>query len=95
MIVFGLPLKLAVELAAVVLLVVLNIRGVKESVTVLLPIFLLFVLTHAIIVAVGIVGWMVYRSRRRRTLVERLQSAIPDSVRDLPQEMRAQVKRAL
>jgi len=47
------------------------------------------------IVAVGIVGWMVYRSRRRRTLVERLQSAIPDSVRDLPQEVRAQVKRAL
>jgi hypothetical protein len=47
------------------------------------------------LVAVGIVGWMVYRSRRRRTLVQRLQSALPDSVRDLPQGVRAQVKRAL
>jgi hypothetical protein len=47
------------------------------------------------VVAVGIVGWMVYRNRRRRTLVQRLQRAIPDSVRDLPQEVRAQVRRAL
>jgi hypothetical protein len=47
------------------------------------------------VVAVGIVGWLVYRSRRRRTLVQRLQDAIPDSVRDLPQGVRAQVKRAL
>jgi len=47
------------------------------------------------VVAVGLVGWLVYRSRRRRTLVQRLQDAIPDSVRDLPQGVRAQVKRAL
>jgi hypothetical protein len=47
------------------------------------------------VLAVGIVGWLVYRSRRRRTLVQRLQDAIPDSVRDLPQGVRAQVKRAL
>jgi|SRR6266567_7410769 len=47
------------------------------------------------VVAVGIVGWLMYRSRRRRTLVQRLQDAIPDSVRDLPQGVRAQVKRAL
>src|SRR2546430_7907638 len=47
------------------------------------------------VVAVGIVGWLVYRSRRRRTLVQRLQAALPDSVRDLPQGVRAQVKRAL
>jgi hypothetical protein len=49
----------------------------------------------AAIVAVGVVGWMVYRSRRRRTLVQRLQGALPDSVRDLPQGIRAQVTRAL
>src|SRR2546423_14340557 len=47
------------------------------------------------VVAIGIVGWLVYRSRRRRTLVQRLQDALPDSVRDLPQGVRAQVKRAL
>ena len=47
------------------------------------------------VVAIGIVGWLVYRSRRRRSLVERLQDALPDSVRDLPHGVRAQVKRAL
>jgi len=47
------------------------------------------------VVAVGIVGWLVYRSRRRRTIMQRLQDALPDSVRDLPQGVRAQVKRAL
>ena len=47
------------------------------------------------VVALGIVGWLVYRSRRRRTMVQRLQDAIPDSVRDFPQGVRAQVRRAL
>ncbi|TMC80700.1 MAG: hypothetical protein E6I61_07115 [Chloroflexi bacterium] len=47
------------------------------------------------VVALGIVGWLVYRSRRRRTIMQRLQDALPDSVRDLPQGVRAQVKRAL
>src|SRR5438874_2497045 len=52
----GLPLKLQVELAAFLLLVVLNLRGVKESVKVLMPIFLVFIATHAIIILVGIGG---------------------------------------
>jgi len=43
-------------------------------------------------VAIG-VGWLVYRSRRRRTLVQRLQEALPNTVRDLPAEVRSQVKR--
>ena len=43
-------------------------------------------------VALG-VGWMVYRSRRRRTLVERLQDALPEGFRDLPAGVRIQVKR--
>lgn len=47
-------LKLAVCFAAIALLCVLNLRGVKESVTVLAPIFLLFLLTHAIVLAVAI-----------------------------------------
>jgi hypothetical protein len=47
------------------------------------------------LVAFGIVGWMVYRARRRRPIVKRLQDALPDSVRDLPQGVRAQVKRVL
>ena len=52
----GLPLKLHVELAAIVLLVVLNLRGVKESVKVLVPIFLTFVATHVIIIGWGIIA---------------------------------------
>lgn len=47
------------------------------------------------LVAVGIVGWMVYRSRRRRTLVQQIQDALPDSVRELPQGVRSHVRRAL
>lgn len=39
--------KLIAEFAAIGLLVVLNLRGVKESVTVLAPIFMLFIVTHA------------------------------------------------
>src|SRR3954471_21612408 len=47
--------KLPVEVAVLVLLTILNLRGVKESIQVLLPIFLLFVVTHAILI-VGSVG---------------------------------------
>ena len=42
-----------------------------------------------------IAGVMVARSRRRRTLVQRLQEALPEGVRDLPGGLREQVKRAL
>ena len=43
--------------AAVVIgvLIVLNLRGVKESVTVLLPIFLVFLATHALVIVVALV----------------------------------------
>ncbi len=46
--------KLGAEAAAIALLVVLNLRGVKESVSVLAPIFGLFVVTHAVLVFGGI-----------------------------------------
>jgi hypothetical protein len=41
--------------------------------------------------AVG-VGLMVYQRRRQRSLIERIQAAIPDAVKDLPDEVRARVK---
>ena len=50
------PWKLYVEVGAIIFLVVLNLRGVKESIQVLLPIFLLFLLTHALLI-VGAIGW--------------------------------------
>ena len=52
--VLHLPLKLHVELLAVVVLVLLNLRGVKESVQALMPIFLVFLFTHAVIIVGGI-----------------------------------------
>lgn len=36
------------ECAAIVLLIVLNLRGVKESVKALLPVFLIFLATQAV-----------------------------------------------
>ncbi|MFL5444640.1 MAG: APC family permease [Myxococcales bacterium] len=52
--VLGLPLKLHVELFGVFILVVLNLRGVKESVKVLTPVFLVFLITHAVVIVAGI-----------------------------------------
>jgi amino acid transporter len=43
--------KLPVELAAMAILTVLNLRGVRESIRVLMPIFLAFLVTHAILIA--------------------------------------------
>src|SRR6267142_410729 len=49
------PYKLTAEFAALALLILLNLRGVKESVTLLAPIFMVFILTHAfaILYAIG------------------------------------------
>ena len=47
-------LKLPVESLVIGTLVVMNLRGVKESVTVLTPIFAVFVLTHLVLVVGGI-----------------------------------------
>jgi amino acid transporter len=46
--------KLPVEFGALALLTVLNLRGVKESVVPLVPIFLTFLVTHAILIVGGI-----------------------------------------
>jgi hypothetical protein len=48
----------------------------------------------AAVVGLGIIGWMLFRSRRRRTIVQRLQDAIPGPVRDLPTELQSRVRRA-
>ncbi len=48
--------KLALAMSGIVILTVLNIRGVKESVSSLVPIFAIFLVTHAILLAVAIGG---------------------------------------
>ncbi|HKO59290.1 MAG TPA: amino acid permease [Thermoanaerobaculia bacterium] len=46
--------KMSVEVAAIVLLIALNLRGVKESVKILTPIFLVFLATHALLIGYSI-----------------------------------------
>lgn len=61
----------------------------------------------AAVLGVGIVGWLIFRNRRRMTLgrrlrdlqgalpdrVRELQGAIPDRVRDLPADLGARIRR--
>src|SRR5881396_25694 len=48
--------KLGTELSLVAVLLVINLRGMKESIRVLLPIFLGFVVTHVILITYGVFG---------------------------------------
>jgi amino acid transporter len=48
--------KVAVEIAGIAILTVLNIRGVKESVQAILPIFATFVVTHVVALSIAIFG---------------------------------------
>ncbi len=48
------PFKTPFEVLAILFLVVINLRGVKESVTLLAPIFVVFVLTHALMIGYGV-----------------------------------------
>lgn len=49
-----LPYKLAAAVGGVGLLIILNIRGVKESVVPLVPIFIVFIMTHAVAIIYAI-----------------------------------------
>ncbi|HZI92988.1 MAG TPA: amino acid permease, partial [Patescibacteria group bacterium] len=46
-------LKIPFCFVILIVLMILNMRGVKESVTVLIPIFLTFLLTHGLVILVG------------------------------------------
>ncbi len=48
--------KVLIEIVAIGLLTVLNIRGVKESVTAIAPVFMTFVVTHVVLLVVAIFG---------------------------------------
>jgi len=48
------PVKITFACCLAVFLIVLNIRGIKESVTVMAPIFLVFVVTHIVLLVDGI-----------------------------------------
>jgi amino acid transporter len=48
------PFKTPFEIMAILFLVVINLRGIKESVTLLAPIFIVFILTHVLLIGYGI-----------------------------------------
>jgi amino acid transporter len=48
------PYKLTLELVTVVVLLWMNLRGAKESIKILLPIFIGFVLTHVVVIVYGL-----------------------------------------
>jgi amino acid transporter len=48
--------KLVFAASLIIVLIILNLRGVKESVTVLAPIFLTFILTHVLLLGYGILS---------------------------------------
>ncbi len=51
-----LPFKLEFAALALLLLIILNMRGVKESIYVLVPMFLTFIVTHAFIIIFAVVS---------------------------------------
>jgi amino acid transporter len=63
--------KLWTELGLVTLLLVMNLRGMRESITILLPIFLGFFITHVLLITYGILGHS-----------QGLTVVIPDAVED-------------
>ena len=55
-VVLGVPVKLLLEFGAIGFLILLNLRGVKESVIALAPLFLTFLVSHAILIGGVIIG---------------------------------------
>jgi len=68
--------KVPAEGAATLLLVVLNLRGVKESVSVLAPIFGIFLVTHAILIFGGVGSHLGEAPAIARELVHQGQAAV-------------------
>lgn len=66
------PYKLLISCATVGLLIYMNLRGVKESIRILLPIFMGFILTHATLILAGIIG-------HREGLAEIMPKAIEET----------------
>ena len=45
------------------------------------------------IVGLGVLGWMIYRSRRRQTIIKQLTEAIPVSIDELRDELGSRLQR--
>ena len=54
-IVFIIKYKLLIEILLIIFLMIINIRGLKESIKLLLPLFVGFIITHFLIIVFGII----------------------------------------
>jgi amino acid transporter len=68
--------RFTTEVVVILLLIVLNLRGVKESVQVLTPIFVVFVVTHVIL----ILGVILSRSGEAGAIVTEVQRGLHDDL---------------
>ncbi len=68
--------KLPVVLILILGLMILNIRGVRESVLILAPVFFLFVVTHAVLIGTGVVAHLDQLPAVVDTNVQRFQDSV-------------------
>ncbi|HKY31723.1 MAG TPA: APC family permease [Candidatus Polarisedimenticolia bacterium] len=61
---------------ALAVLIVMNMRGVKESVAVLMPVFLTFLVTHGLVVLVGIFGNLSHLAENVGLAVEEIDTGL-------------------
>ena len=71
--------KLPVEFLAIAVLVVLNLRGVRESVTLLAPIFLVFLATHVVLIG----GALLSRADEAGAVAEQVRGGLSSGVATL------------
>jgi len=71
--------KLSFALLALIVLIILNLRGIKESVSVLTPIFLIFVITHALMIIIA----FVYHSSDLPAVISSTTSDIRSSISEI------------
>jgi amino acid transporter len=68
--------KLPTELVTIVILIVMNLRGLKESIKTVLPFFMLFVVTHFVLIVGGISSHVTAVPELIRSTHESVQSGI-------------------
>ena len=68
--------KLPFCLLVLAVLMVMNMRGIKESVAVLMPIFLTFLLIHGLVIAVGVFGNLGHLAANVQLAGEEIQEGI-------------------
>lgn len=73
-----LPVKVPAEFCAIVVLIVLNLRGVKESVQILMPIFLVFLLTHIVLITGSIALHASAVGQRAQEIAGQVETGIRD-----------------